>query len=70
MEHRMPTFANRTLSPQKADAFEAQLRAAGYSERPSATEKTLQPHEYFKRTGSSDPTTFTDQPVVTLYIRN
>jgi len=66
----MATFRTNTMPPSEAAAFEAQLRASGYREKPGATAKLLLPREYSKRTTSSNPASFGGPELVTFDIRD
>ena len=66
----MPAFRTKTLSPQEANAFEADLRANGYREQQGATLSTLDPRRYFKRAGPTDPQTFGGPIVITFQVRD
>lgn len=66
----MPTFHTKTLPPQEAAVFEAELHATGYREQERAALATLQPKRYFKRTGSIDPQAFGGPVVITFEVRN
>jgi hypothetical protein len=65
----MPTFRTENRHQQEAAAFETKLRAAGLVERPGATQSTLRPGEYTKRTSGSDPNSFSGVQTVTFEIR-
>lgn len=65
----MATFRTVSKSTDAAKHFELELQAQGYRERPGAARSSLEPREYRKQTGTSNPNSFGGEPVVTFEIR-
>jgi len=53
----------------EAPAFERDIQARGYVERPNVSDRELRPGEYTKRQGTSNPNDFNGTPIVIFSIK-